>query len=548
MGFLSRMRFAAKLGIMTASAVIGLSIFALLAFHTLRVVRINSALYQDIALAYQLAGDCYDPPASLVAALPAALDAEETTSSEARRKDIALLHDDREAFEKSHRHYQQVLPGGPIRSLMRDQSYPSGHDWYVLAEQKYIPALEAGDVAGARKIRIEQMNPLFVRHKAANDQLSELTASWIPSQEKYAEAIIHERSLELAAIALLLVCVLGFLGRRISRGIVRPVHETLEVLTAMADGDLTHRLQVAAEDEVGQLAKALNRTIESFHRVLSSILDSSGQAAAASAQLTATAVDSAERSREQARNAQQVAEAMAGIVSSIHEVGRSVLAAEQSAEASREAANRGTQAVEETREVLEQSAQMAQEASRQIETLGESSSQIGQVLNVIEQIASQTNLLALNAAIEAARAGEQGRGFAVVANEVRRLAERTTSSTQEIAGMITNIQTDSAAAQEMMEKRRQQVERLIEKVGQCSDALDNIVNRMREEEQIVRQIADSVDQQSTASAQVSESMKNLSSFSDYARSTGEQTARACSDLSQLATNLEQSAKGFHLGA
>jgi methyl-accepting chemotaxis protein len=285
----------------------------------------------------------------------------------------------------------------------------------------------------------------------------------------------------------------------------------------------------------------------SFHKVLSGILDVSAQAAAASAELTATAKDTAKRSACQVQEVDRVASAMAQIVHSIQEVSSALRAAEAAASSTEEAANQGSQVVSETRLALERSVQMTNEASRQIESLGNSSSQVGKVLNVIEEIAGQTNLLALNAAIEAARAGEQGRGFAVVAGEVRRLAERTTHATQEIAGMIGSIQNDATAATEMMEDRRKQVSLLMEKVNECSEALENIVRQVHEEEQLVRHIAAAVDEQTRASSQVSDSMTGISAFSQHARSAGEQTAQACNNLSQLASTLERHTQTFRLG-
>jgi methyl-accepting chemotaxis protein len=280
---------------------------------------------------------------------------------------------------------------------------------------------------------------------------------------------------------------------------------------------------------------------------LSAILDAASQAAAASAELTATAQDTSNRTHDQAREAEQVATAMAEMVAAIGEVSKAAVTATQAGAATASAATQGTRIVEETRQVIERSAQVTSQASIQIESLGKSSSQIGEVINVIEEIASQTNLLALNAAIEAARAGEQGRGFAVVAGEVRRLAERTTSATQTIAGMVSSIQADSASATSMIEGRQKQVAALMQKVGECSNALTEIVQLASQEEAMVYQIADAVKQQTRASSQVSESMNLISNFSIHATAAGEQTVKACSDLTKLASDLERNAQGFNLG-
>src|ERR1035441_8777189 len=115
MKILSRMRFSFKLGLMSGAAVLGLGLFAGLFSYTLRAVRINSPMYQDIALGYQLAGDCYDPPASLVAALPPAIAAEDAVTPEETRMAVKQLRQDHEAFESSQKHYREALPSGAIR-------------------------------------------------------------------------------------------------------------------------------------------------------------------------------------------------------------------------------------------------------------------------------------------------------------------------------------------------------------------------------------------------------------------------------------------------
>ena len=361
MGILGRLRFSAKLTLLTGTALGGLVLFAVIAFYTVRVVRINSPLYQNIALAYQLAGDCYDPPASLVDALPPALAAEEATTPEETQRYVALLQGTDKVFEDSHKHYQRVLPPGAIRDLMRDASYPTGHQWLAIAEQEFIPALLKGDHVLAHKIRVEKMNPVFVRHKEANDRLAELTASWIPGQELAAARIIRVRSVELGILFFVITALVSFLGYAISRGIVQPVRQTVDVLTAMSNGDLSQTLSVQSSDEMGAVAESLNQTITAFRHVLSSIRDASGQAAAASAELTADAQETAQRSAQQAMEAQQVAAAMAEMVASIGEVSQAAHVAEEAAESTESAASRGSLVVQETQAVLENSVRMTNE-------------------------------------------------------------------------------------------------------------------------------------------------------------------------------------------
>jgi methyl-accepting chemotaxis protein len=374
-----------------------------------------------------------------------------------------------------------------------------------------------------------------------------LTADWIPTAEKTAAGIIRVRSFEMTAIFILMAAALLFIGASISRSILNPLRRMVDFLGAMATGDLSNHFEVDSTDEMSEVAQALNSTTHTFREVLTSIQEASERTASASAELTATAKDTSERSRVHAAETQQVSAALFEMSAAIAEVSKSAQYAASSGVATETAADQGSHVVDETMSVIRRAAEITSEAAEQIQSLGKSSEQIGRIVGVIEEIASQTNLLALNAAIEAARAGEQGRGFAVVAGEVRRLAERTTTATKEISEMISSIQQETSGAVKSMANGRQQVDTGLKKVEECSHALTEIVKLVRTEGGMVDQIASaSVEQTSTAN-QVTESMHSIARFTEYATAAGEQTADACGELTKLASTLEQQVQRFKFG-
>jgi len=179
------------------------------------------------------------------------------------------------------------------------------------------------------------------------------------------------------------------------------------------------------------------------------------------------------------------------------------------------------------------------ESARTIETLGKSSDEIGEIIAVIYDIADQTNLLALNAAIEAARAGEQGRGFAVVADEVRKLAERTTKATKEIASMIKSIQSDTDGAVKSMSAGTEEVEKGVSLVNQAGGSLDQIVEVVASVTDMIQQIATAAEEQSAAAEEISTNVEAVATITKETATGANQSSVATQELTRLASDLQQ---------
>lgn len=322
------------------------------------------------------------------------------------------------------------------------------------------------------------------------------------------------------------------------------VEKLLGSMDKFADGDLTIRLQKEKDDAIGRLFSGFNQVVENISNIIIKLTEAVQATASASSEISASADQMAAGSSEQTSQVIEVASAVEQMTSTIIENTKNIsLAAEKSKEAGR-IAKQGGEIVAETVNGMNKIANVVAVAGTTVDELGKSSDQIGEIIQVIEDIADQTNLLALNAAIEAARAGEQGRGFAVVADEVRKLAERTTKATREIGEKIKKIQTDTKDAVESMDKGREEVEQGKNLASQAGLALQEIIVASTELFNLVSHVATASDEQSSTAEAISRSISGMSNVIHESSTGTQQVALAAEDLNQMTENLQNIIETF----
>ena len=329
--------------------------------------------------------------------------------------------------------------------------------------------------------------------------------------------------------------------------VVQPLTASAEMAAEIAANNLAVTdLAVSSEDELGQAGAALNRMKNNLRTIIQSIAGTAEHLASASEEISSTASQQAQGAETQKDQATQVATAMQEMSSTVMQVSDNSNKAAEASRRAAETARHGGAIVDKTLAKMRTIAESVSGTAKKMEELGKSSDQIGRIIGVIDDIADQTNLLALNAAIEAARAGEQGRGFAVVADEVRKLAERTTSATKEIAQMIKNIQNETRVAVTAMEEGTKQVEQGVTSTAQAGDALKEIIQMAEEVGEMITHIATAATEQSAASEEVTQNMEQIAKLVKESAMGAQQSAKACQDLSGLAFDLQKMVGNFKL--
>jgi len=334
----------------------------------------------------------------------------------------------------------------------------------------------------------------------------------------------------------------------IQKSIVSPVAQAVEALKDIAEGegDLTRRLAVKSKDEVGELCRWFNVFIQRIHDIIGDFAKIVNQLDESSQQLMSTTKETEKGVVRQQSEIQQVVTAVREMASVVSDVAQNVSQAAQDAEQADNESSSGRQVVVRTMSQIESLAHDINAASDVIDKLRQETDNIGSVLDVIRGIAEQTNLLALNAAIEAARAGEQGRGFAVVADEVRTLASRTQTSTQEIQVMIERLQTGAREAVSMMEKGTSQAQESVAQAEAASRSLEAITAGVSSIKSKTVQIASASEEQSAATREMESNMENIASVAQNTAAGSSQIASSSAELAELAEKMSAIVRQFKL--
>jgi methyl-accepting chemotaxis protein len=361
------------------------------------------------------------------------------------------------------------------------------------------------------------------------------------------EALLSSTLVTYLIIAvILLVALMIAIWISLNFMVVTPVRKVSTMLQGIAagGGDLTARIPIQANDEIGQLSAHFNSFVEHLQVLIRSIIESADKFSETSADMATNTENTVTAIRQQLHETEQVATAMNEMTTTTAEVGHN---ANQTAENTQETARIAREGASVVQKTADQIGSLSQEMSATSERIGrlrEDSDNIGTVLGVIKSIAEQTNLLALNAAIEAARAGEQGRGFAVVADEVRSLAQRTQESTQEIEKIIQELQGSAHNAVESMNSSQSLIEDTVTNSRESGEILNTIQNNVDGINDMNSHIATAAQEQSSVAESVNVNITQIHNASKQVSDDADAVYKFSEKLSELSSDLKNELSQF----
>ena len=442
--------------------------------------------------------------------------------------------------------YDGILAGEEDKKMLEADRQAIGN-YYQYMIGTLVPAMRQADHTRAIEIVKSEASALgnatmkaLNEHMAFNDKQSEATAKAAIASANQGKLI--SQIVVVAAVAI--IALMGLLLLNAIKSSLKQIHAMVGEIENNLD--FTIRVKTDSKDEISVCTAALNRLLDKLQSNLKSIADGATKVASASSLMATTSNQVATASHEQSESASGMAATVEEMTVSINHVADRAQETSRLVTDSGKLAQSGEKVIGQATADIHDIATTVHEAAELIHGLEQHSQQISNVVQVIKDVADQTNLLALNAAIEAARAGEQGRGFAVVADEVRKLAERTSASTQEIAETISAMLASSGNAVLSMQGVVSKVNQGVERAQEANSSIQQIGEGSRYAEEMVGEIAEAIREQGSATNNIATQVERIAQMSEESSAAAANSAQAANDLDRIAKEVQAIVSAYKL--
>ena len=578
---LKNISVARKFTILIASVFLGMTALFVISTYTISKTSIGSATYQSIENSKDLLADILPPPLYVIETYLDALQTVSSNDAASLEKIYSSIAQHKKEFQQQYEFWHSGAIDPKIKEILNQELYPTGKAIFEIFETRLKPALQTGNKAEAESICLSQLAPAYQKHRAVVDKLAVLLDDYSKKVSDEGRSVVETGRIFFTAMFICGLALITVISLAIAMGIIKPLRECICFAKNISNGALDSEMTMQRKDDFGTLATSLstmlvelkrkisfaeeksqlaeqevakatraaeeahearqkveenrNKLVDTIHR-LESV---AGVVTAASEQLSARVEQSSRGADEQSGRVRETATAMEEMNATVLEVARNSQRAASASTETRGQAQDGAAIVDKAVKGIEDVRAYSLAIREDMAVLGKQADGIGEVMNIIADIADQTNLLALNAAIEAARAGDAGRGFAVVADEVRKLAEKTMTATQDVGRAVNEIQAGTRKNISSVETVVKAIENAAALSAHSGDSLKNILGFVDQVNDQVQSIATASEQQSATSEEINRSVEQIATISAETAQAMEQASTALSDLMQQTQILHQ---------
>lgn len=457
------------------------------------------------------------------------------------RHDAALLKEQADNAQQTHDRVLESLKISNTASASEREEFLRRYQaWRKLADQ-VLNLVQAGDNLAAQTLSYGSAAQAFEHVRTYLDELQEKRLAYVDEFTRIAEEETQTASATLLAMVVLGVAVsflaVAFLPLVVIRALNR-ISDRIQNI-AEGDGDLTVRIDVDSRDELGQLAGHVNQFMAKLQGIIAEVLRNTDEVSRAAESLLEVSSTSQQAADQQCHAITMVVTAVNELTMAIQEVARNTSDTAQNTQAAAATTDASHASIQQAVNQVRDLAAHISQTAHTIEQLETEAQKVTSVIDVIRGVAEQTNLLALNAAIEAARAGEQGRGFAVVADEVRTLASRTQHSTQDIQGMLGQLQGGVQQAVTAMNASAVMTDEAVHSANDAGASLQGIGNAVKTISNMTLQIAAAAEEQSAVTADIDKNLVQINELAQYTAADAAKTAVQSQRLNELSQQLRQ---------